>query len=422
MAGRAVGDSLTWPDAMREAHDRNPALLAARADTESAARGVTVATAGFWPSLAAQAGLDRSGSSRLDDAWHPVGRSALATQSSFGGLASWTVFAGGETRAARTRALAALAGRRAAERTASQSLRAQLRKAFDRLLFAQRNLDLLASIKDRLHRDTRYLEIQFTAGREARWTFLKAQATEAAVDWQVGQARTDLEGTRDELARLLGRDPDGATPLTASGELDRPAPPAAVRPLYAIMEQRHPGLAAQAAAVAGNEAALTAAQASRWPQVGLHAGQTWSDGGSWPPEAVSRHAGVSVSLPLFSGGADEAGIARARRDLEAAERTGENVRATLRSALFSAWAAARSAWEHLPALALDLESSVERFKTVQALYESGKAAYLDFEQAEAALTSAQQRQLSGRLELATASAEFDRALGLTLDDAAGDVP
>jgi len=416
LAGMARGGPLTWPQAAREARDHNPALASAREAVDAAASGVTIATAGFLPSLSANGDLSRTGSRALDRSGAAVGPEADASSYEFGGSASWNLFEGGATWSARRQAVAAFARARASYRQASRQLRATLRSAFDRLLFDQRNLELLLSIKARLNKDTRYLEIQFRSGREPRWTFLKAQADEAGVDWQMTQAALDIAAQQQTLGTLLGRDADGATALVAEGDLSAPAAPADVRGQYASLETRNPDILLEAAAVDSDEAALSRARATWFPTVRASADYDRADGAAWPPTRAGWSAGLSVSLPLFSGGGDLAAITQARHTWIASRHALDDARATARSSLFAAWASYVSQTGHQPVLQLTADAAAERFRTVQGLYEAGQAGYLDFEQAESTLTQAQQSLLSGRLNLAQANESFVQALGSTLED------
>ncbi|MEK7475366.1 MAG: TolC family protein [Candidatus Coatesbacteria bacterium] len=423
-AGALAGEgaeTMDWPGAVREAVAGNPTLVAARDAVEAAKSGVTSASADFWPSVSASASLNRSGNQALDD-WHPVGPERDSTSYSFGGSASWSLFSGWSTVAARRRAQATLVQRQAGYRSASQSLRASLRQSFNRLLYVQRNLDLLASIRDRLNRQARFQEIQFKSGRDPRWTFLKSQADAASITWQITQAQFDRENTRRQVARLLGRGIEGATALVASGELASATPLLDLSPAYTEMERRHPDFLSQQAAVTANEASLTSSRSTRWPSLSARGGYSWSDGGTWPPDSSGWSTGLSLSYPLFAGGGQEASIRAARWSYEGSLATLADTRTALRAALFQAWEVFRVGFDRLPVLRLDAEASAERYKTVEALYQSGRAGYLDFEQAQGALTQAEQSLLSGRLSVAQAEADWVKALGLTLEDEGGGTP
>jgi outer membrane protein TolC len=284
------------------------------------------------------------------------------------------------------------------------------------LVYDQRNVDLLGTIKERLNRDSRYLEIQFRSGREPRWTFLKAQADEAGIAWQLAQARLDIATQQQALCALLGRDASGSTVVIAGGDLESPAPPAEVVSLYPVLERDHPDLLSAAAAVEGDAAALSRSRATWMPSVRASAGYAWSDGSVWPPDRSGWNAGLTATLPLFSGGGDVAAINQARHAWIGSRDTLDDTRAAARSDLFAAWASFVSGHEHQPVFQLDADAATERFRTVQGLYEAGQASYLDFEQAEGSLTQAQQRLLSGRLDLAQAVTQFAQALGRTLED------
>jgi len=416
--GSAGAETMDWAGAIREAMAHNPSLIVARDAVEAAKYGVTVASADFWPNLSTSASLNRSGNQALDD-WSPVGPERDSTSYSFGGSASWSLFSGWSTVAARRRAKASLVQRQAGYRAASQSLRWSLRQSFNRLLYAQRNLELLAAIRDRFDRHARFQEIQFKSGRDPRWTFLKAQADAASVGWQITSAGFDRENARRQFARLLGRDAEGATALVASGDLVSATPLAELGPAYAEMERRHPEMQNQLAAVDASAASLTSSESTRWPSLSARAGYSWSDGKEWPPDSSGWWTGLSLSYPLFAGGGQEAAIRAARRSYEGSLATLGDTRTSLRASLFQAWQAYSVGFARMPVLRLDAAASTERYKTVEALYQAGRAGYLDFEQAEGTITQAEQSLLSGRLIVAQAEADWVKALGLTLEDEGG---
>ena len=420
--GWAHSEQLTWDATVREALASNPALAAAREDVAAAKAGVWIAASDFLPGVSADGGLNRGGSRPLDRDWQPAGPESESTSYSLGGSASLNIFKGGASWASYKRARAVLTRSRESYRQTSQGLRWSLRQSWNRLVYDMRNIELLTSIKERLNRDTRYLEIQFKSGHEPRWTFLKAMGDEASIAWQLAQAKLALISDRRDIARFLGRDPDSATALEASGELSTAASPDDASGLYALMERTHPAFLIEEAAIQSAEAGVTQAMSVWWPSIGTRASYDWSDAGAWPPSRSSWSAGVTVSLPLFSGGGDWFAVSQARHSLFSEQKNRDDLRASLRDQLFGAWASFRSTYDRMPVLKLGSEMADERFKTVQALYESGRAAYLDFDQADSALTQAQQQLLSGKLALSQSKTDYDKALGLTLEDEGAEKP
>jgi outer membrane protein TolC len=409
---------LTWPQAVKEALQNNPSLASARLAVKAADEGLTVASAGLWPSVNAVAGVSRSHNiALLDGPLQAAGQESTSAGYSGGLQGTWTLFNGFGTLYLRAQHEQALAQAKAQYALSSATLLQTLHQAFNQLLYDQKNAVLLQSIVDRYHQDTLYQQLEFQDGQTARWTFLKSQSDEAGVKWDLEQNAMNTQGDQSSLAALLGLDPDQAGALTVDGDLAVAAPPKDDSADWARLSQSSPAILLQKAITAGNDDGLGEAYASLYPSLSASGNITYSGGDSWGPSNESYGGGLNLSFNLFNGGGQVAAISQARAVLDASRQDLADAIHQARTALRKAWASYQSAYDHLPVQDLAKAAGEERFKTVGALYQSGRAAYLDYEQAESIYTQAQQQDLSTELSAATAQTNYQNTLGIGLEDA-----
>jgi outer membrane protein TolC len=409
---------LTWTQAVKQALQSNPSLASARLGIKAADEGLSVANAGLWPSVNAVAGINRSHNTALQDGPLQVSGQESTSAGYSGGLqGSWNLFNGFSTLYLRGQRQQALAQAKAQYALSSASLLQSLHLAFNQLLYDQKNNELLKAIADRYHQDTLYQQLEFEAGKTARWTFLKSQSDEAGVKWDLEQNVMNTQADQAAFAGLLGQDPDQSSGLTVEGDLTVAAPPKDDSADWAKLSQTSPAILIQKAATAGADDSLGQAYSSLYPSLSASGNITYSGGDTWGPSNQSYGAGLNLSFNLFNGGGQVAAISQARAQLDASRQDLVDAIHAARSNLRKAWASYQSAFDRLPVQDLAKAAGEERFKTVGALYQSGRAAYLDYEQAESIYTQAQQQDLSTGLNAATAQANYQNALGLGLEDA-----
>lgn len=402
---------LTWKQAVDETLVNNPSLASARLQVSAAQSGVTQSSANFWPSVNASAGINRSG-------YGPQNGGPESDSSSYqtGLSGSWNLFNGFSTVYGRLAAMETLAQRKAQYTQTSSSVLLSLRQAFNQIFFDQENALLLDAIAKRYQQDTRYQQLQFQSGRAARWTFLKAQSDEAEVKWEVEQNTLSLQADQASLASVLDRAQDQAGSLKVLGNLEAAEPPEDTKADWVKISKNHPSILLSKAQIAMSEDGLGQARASLYPDLNAQGNYGYSGADAWGPTQHSWGASLNLSFNLFAGGANMAGINQADETLEASRKNLTSTLSQVESSLYKAWASYFSAYRRLPVARMATAAGIERFKTVKTLYQSGRAAFLDYEQAESIYTSSQQQELSISLSAAQAAAQYQSALGVSLED------
>jgi outer membrane protein len=415
-----ASETLSWKQVLQEAQQRNPTLVSARTAVQEADEGITIASAPLWPSLSAVASYNHSDSMALANL---PAQNLLSGESSTGNgysaalQGSWNLFDGFATVAARLQSIQVLSQRKAAYDVASATLLLSLRQAFLQLVYDQKNQSLLQDLADRYNQDTRYQSLEFASGQTARWTYLKAESDEASVKWQLSQNALSTRADQANLAGLMGRDLSQASSLVLDGDLGVASPPDDDQAELESIIKTHPSLQQQEALVSSNESALAISRASRYPTLDASGSYGTSGSDFNSPNQNQFLAGLTLKFNLFTGGGQEASIRQADLSLQASSQDLRDLRIQIQSALHKAWANFLGDYERLPVAHMATAAGEERFKTVQKLYEAGRAAFLDYEQAESIYTQAQQQELQEILSAALAGATYDNALGKGLEAA-----
>jgi outer membrane protein TolC len=410
----SAAQALTLKDVLKEAQQKNPSLQSAQLAVQAAEEGESLANVGFWPSLNAVASANESQTQALGNL--PSlgllqGQSSSGEGYSGGLQASWNLFDGFATLAARQQSQHLLAQRKAAYALSSSLLLLNLSQAFDQLIYDQKNQALLEDLAVRYSQDTRYQSLEFASGHTPRWTYLKAQSDEAALKWELRQNALATRSDQANLAALMGRDISEASSIILKGELDVIAPPDDDQVDLQRVAKEHPSLLEQEALVLSSEAARDESLASRYPSLDASGSYGVSASNFNSPSQSQALAGLTLKFNLFSGGAQEAAIKQADLSLQASRQDLEQLRIQIQASLHKAWTSFLSDYERLPVIHLATAAGEERFKTVQKLYEAGRAAFLDYEQAESIYTQAQQQELTETRAATQAQAAYENAMG-----------
>jgi outer membrane protein TolC len=405
---------------------------AARADARAADASVTESLAGYLPAFRLEAG-----SARTTD---PIGvfgaklRQRIVTAADFdparlnrpdaitmttGAIVlEQPLFAPQAWLGRRAATLAARAQHAAADQTASTAQLSASRSYFGAIVAAASvsALDVAVAAGEAHVRQAATLERN---GVVTHSDVLLAEVRLRELESRRASARGDALMARLALAVQMGQPADTVRPLP-------PGLPS-TEAVLALIAQGWPnaGTAPANGAARGDvTAARLGAQAAqsnvrrataRWlPTVGAMARSDWAASGQ--PFAGSPYwtAGVMVSLPVFSGGADLADRQRAVAQLRAAESRAEGAaaQATLEATQTSI---ARSvSVERLLIAERALSQSTEALRLVQRRYDGGLAAITELLDAGAARTSSELSVLAARHEVLVALAAERVALGFDL--------
>ena len=403
---------LSLDEALQIGLSRQPQLRQAQASTEASRARVDQALAPLLPQVSGTASWQRSTSEeRASLAGIGVGSSSgsrdLYSVGATGKLLVWDF---GQTSGRWRAAQALAAGQSQSERATRAGVALGIRTTYFDAVAAKA---LAAVARDTLDNTQRHLE-QVRAFVEV--------GTRPPVD--LAQERTNVANARVRLiqaentyatARVQVEQAIGASDLGPWEIADESLPPvpgeeAAPEPLLAEALAARPELAALSEQLRGQELTVRALQGGYGPSVGVSAGPTWA--GDAPSDlSYGWNTAVTLTWPLFQGGATRAQVREARANATAIDAQVEQLRQSVRLELEQARLGVRAAQATLGAAQEAAQAAGERLTLAEGRYQTGVGSLLELADAQLALTTALGQRVQSEFQLATARSQLLKALG-----------
>lgn len=270
----------------------------------------------------------------------------------------------------------------------------ELRRAYYDLLLAQERLRIAAESAALYARGLDAAELRRKAGDLAPVDVSRLAVDKARADNEARQAASDLDGARQQLAYLIGRESDADT-LVASDPWPTPQAADPGRPDFA----RRPDLKAGSERIAAAEADRDLARSlkTRDVSVGIQAERNLQN-------SPTNSFGIGFSVPLFLWHTHEGEIRRAESDLDAARLQYEQQQAQATGQAAQARSALLAARDRLQRLESGLLANAARVaEAAELAYGKGAMGLMD-------LLDARRTLHQVRLEAATARADYAKAL------------
>jgi len=384
---------LTWDACVQEAWAHNAELRSARAALEASHYQALGAYSGYLPQLSASTGYAETNTTTTP----PYTASISVTQNLFAGFQDQAKVAQGAANYAGAEAsLAAVAAR----------VNHDLRSAFAGLSYALNNFTLTEDIRRRLQDNLRLVELRYEGGRENKGSYLLTKASLSQARFEHLQARQALVTAQAQLARALGRAPSDS--LRVTGAVPSELPPA--QPNFTRLAEQTPEHVQAAAQEKSAAAGVTLARAPLYPSLNL-IGTTLRDGENWFPDDPRRSVGLTLTVPIFSGGRDYYGAKSAISSHAAAVTNIEGVDRQVVVKLKQAHATFVESVEKLKVDRDFLEAAETRADIARAKYQNGLISFEDWDRIENDLILRQKTLLASRRERVNAEAVWELTLG-----------
>lgn len=388
---------MTWEACVQEAWARNADVRTARATLEASQFQLQSAYSGYLPQLSASTSYTDINDPAATATSTPYAASISITQNLFAGFQDQGKVAQGAANTAVAEASLAAAAAR---------LNSDLRSAFAGLSYAQTNVTLTEDIVRRLQENLRLVELRYEGGRENKGSYLLTKATLGQARFEHLQARQTLATAQAQLARTLGR--ELSDELRVTGAVPGELPPA--KPDFARLAEQTPDYRQVVAQEKSAAAGVTLARAPLYPSVNL-TGTTSRDGANWFPDDQRRTVGLTLSVPIFSGGRDYYGAKGAISSLAAATTSKESVDRQVLVKLKQAHAAFVESVEKLKVDQDFLEAAETRADIARAKYQNGLISFEDWDRIENDLILRQKTLLQSRRERVNAEAVWELTVG-----------
>lgn len=244
----------------------------------------------------------------------------------------------------------------------------------------------------------------------------EARASADAARARVIVARNQLDDAHEALFELTGRYFDDLKRLSEDLQLERPNPDDPDRWVSTGMNNS-PDIRALRAALETAEDGIAIARAGHWPSLGLQATRSGTDSGDAFDTSTSTTIGVSLSVPLYSGGGTTADTRRASLQASAAserlEQTSRRVNRDVRNAYRSVVAGI----SEVEARELAVVSGRSALEATQAGFEVGTRTIVDTLISQQNLFNAERQLADARFDYLLNWLRLHRAAGTLEVDA-----
>lgn len=309
------------------------------------------------------------------------------------------------------RTLAGTVAERAADAADQETLAAELavttevKRAYYDLWLQHQRVAILTREKAVLERVARTVEQKYGVGEATQPDALRAQVELTHTVIEVSSADLAVETAAAELNALLSRAPE--EPLGVPE--DPPMTPigASLETLTDLALQRRPELAAQRAAIAGEERGVELAKQTRRPDFEFTVGRFLNYGRNDGFGAMA-----SVTLPFVYGSKYDAAAAEARARLAGAEAELRRWQDRVRREVAQAFARARTAGlQHSLAEGTHIPQAEQALRVTESAYQAGTADFVALLDTVRNIEAVHMQHVDAEAELAKAVADLERAVG-----------
>jgi outer membrane protein len=396
----STNDFLSWEQCLERTKAQSPELVSARAAVRELEYGLAAVNAGFLPQVSAGAGYGSGG--------NEVGGSWRTSEDSTSGNISLNqdLFTGFGNVAKRQRALAQLKVGQEQYRQTLADVEQRARLAYVEVLYTQDLVELTRKIAERRGNNVRLIQLRFDGGRENAGSLARSKAQFSQAEYEVRQAERALTFALRNLAAAMGE----MTPSQgAKGDLQAD-PPQELTELEVLMEQTTAYRIAQTQIESAKQG-LRITQSVRFPKVGASAGARTSANDGWDQWQSSWSAGLSASVPLFTGGRNRANVAADKENVVKSEMSLLDRANTLMASLQDQWNSYVDAVENEGVQKESLDAEMLRAEISTSKYKQGLLSFEDWDIIESNLINQGKTYLQRRRTSEVEQARWKNALG-----------
>jgi outer membrane protein len=265
-----------------------------------------------------------------------------------------------------------------------QDLIIRVSDAYFAALLAQDNQVFAAAEKTAIGRQLEQTNAYFEAGRSAITDVKEAEASYAAATAQEIAATQQLDVAREQLRVLTGGFYQSLNAPRDNMPLQVPAP-ASIESWVSMARQNNHSLKASQQAAQVARKTIDVQRGARYPVVNLTASRTHSNtpralaglGGSGDYRKDDSAVGVSLSVPLYSGGALSSKVREAQRNFEQAQQVQDYQTRLTEQQVRSAYLGVQSSISQVQANQQALAAAETAAEATQAGFEVGTRTAVD---------------------------------------------
>ncbi len=391
----------TWEECVSEAKKNHPELILAREKLKQAKYENIISKSSLLPSVNGSLNTNASGGERTDS----------SKSYSYGVSASQLLFDGFKTHYEVKSSKENLKLAEYEYEVTSSNVRLQLRKAFIELLKYQELLKITEEIAHRRRQNAEIVKLGYKSGREHKGSLLTAQANVAQAEFEVIQAKQNIELAQKRLIKELGRTKFSSLivkeDINISLQLDE-------KPNFEKLADENPVIKELVSKEKIAKLDLKSDKANFYPEVNANISAQRSSS-SWPPDNGSWSARVSLSLPLYHGGSYVARVLKSKSALLQADINKKAGRDNIIVTLEESWINLKNTIKEAMIRKKFLEADISRSEIAKAQYLSGLISFDNWIIIEDNLVKTKKSFLDAQINVLIAEANWIHAKGGTLD-------
>jgi len=400
----AAEETLTWQDCIKEAAKNHPDLIAAQESVKQSEASKKITASTLFPQVdsnlkASTARTDTGTSSATGDTY------------TYGVTGTQLLFDATKTINDVKAAAENIKASQQSYRFTSTEVRLRLRTAFVNLLKAQEMLRITEEIYNIRRGNLELITLRYASGLEHKGALLTAEANLAQAQYEISQAKRNLEVSQRELVKEMGR--AQLTPMQVKGDFEV-KDTAKEKPDFEALAKNNPSLQQLIAKKNAAQFSLRSAYANFSPTLSGQAGANKTSS-HWSPQNDQWNLGLTLSMPIFEGGLRFAQVSQAQALLNQLLQNERSTRDSAVLTLEQTWATLQDAMENVAVQKKSLIASEERSNIAQAQFSTGFISYDNWTIIEDNLVSAKRKYLDAQANALLAEANWIQAKGETLE-------
>lgn len=414
-------ESFSFEQLTELANKQNPELQAARKRIEALTARIRSAEANFLPQFYLDTGVSRQKSDRAGLSFSSghaefenstgefTSSSSPRTIYSTSLSLEQNIFAGFRDTARVRQARFELEAAEAEFQILSSNLTYSLKEAFANALFSSELIRLSTEIASRRENNHALVNLRYEGGREHQGSLARSKAQVKSALYSVTQAKRQLETSLQTLATLAGEEQSkialAPTKLASATPEILPSENS-----IQLLASQTPSVRLVSAQIGVKAASEKIAKSAFYPSVQAVGSLERTDD-TFIPKDNGWVAGVSLRLPLFTGGRNTAELQAAVAEKHQAEATLSAERLSQARLLQKSLAAYKDAFE-FQAVQLEFLLSAKLRATIsRSQYTSGLLSFEDWDIIENDLIAAERAALQSQRDAVVAEAAWRLALG-----------
>ena len=390
---------LTWKDCIDEARKNHPDLISAEEKINQEEAVKTITGSVFYPQI--NASMD----------WARTKTTAQKDSYSYGITGTQLIYNGFKTVNDLKTASENIKASQYNYKFTSSEVRFRLRTAFINLLKAQELLNITQDIAKIRRGNLILISLSYEAGIEHKGALLTAEANLTQAEFEIIQAKRELEVNQRGLIKEMGRAEFSTVQVKGAFKVSDSA---GKKPDFETLVKNNPSLGKLNAQTKAASFGIKSKEADFLPAISANAG-TDRTGVRFPPDQDQWNIGVGLSIPIFEGGLRTAEVKQAKALYNQAQADERSQKDSLTLALEQAWANFQNAIDTVDVQKKFLNAAGERAKIAEGQYSLGLIQFDNWTIIEDSLVQAKKTFLNAEADALLAEASWIEAKGETLE-------